>query len=63
MHKRPGAAPILAAITAVAALLAVLLGGVAIRTAQALTRLERPDLVPPRAAPGGSRRPTGAACC
>lgn len=63
MHKRRRAASIFAAITAVAALLAVLLGGIAVRTAQVFTRLERPELVPPRAAPPSSRRPAGAACC
>lgn len=60
MRKRP---PVFAAAMAVAALLAVLFGGVAARTVHVFTRLERAEASPPRAAPAGTRRPTGAACC
>lgn len=63
MRKPSEATPLFAAVMAAAALLAVLLAGIALRTAQVFTRLERQEPVAPRSAPSASRRPAGAACC
>jgi hypothetical protein len=54
---------LIATVVALAALLLVLLGGIAVRTVQVFARLERSEVPAPRAAPAANRRPAGAACC